>query len=218
MHWFRDLRAGVVTAFNCAALKPTTETMVTECKRNGAQFRLAEGRPSSGRRRVARKQVMRRSRELRLSITVRAIEQGTEECPPALLGQHPWSDLPWRLVAHVLAVTAGEFRHPLTILVHAICNNWLLHDRRVQLTSIIQIAHRCQCTLERPSRMLEGSTLWEGRKTVDERFKREETRLFRTPIHAVVVPADGPPTVAMINTQSRQKIVAANDTTEAGAN
>jgi hypothetical protein len=64
--------------------------------------------------------------------------------------------------------------------------------------------------------MLEGSTLWERRQTVDERFKREETRLFRTPISAVVVPADGPPTVAMINTQSRQKIVAANDTTEAG--
>ena len=67
-----------------------------------------------------------------------------------------------------------------------------------------------------PKRMLEESTLWERRQTVDQRLKREETRLFRTPISAVVVSADGPQTVAMMNTQSRQKIVAANDTTEAG--
>ena len=65
--------------------------------------------------------------------------------------------------------------------------------------------------------MLEGSTLWESRQAVDQRFEGEEARLFRTPISAVVVPLDGPPTVGMINTESRQEIVTANDTAETGA-
>jgi len=65
--------------------------------------------------------------------------------------------------------------------------------------------------------MLEGSTTWEGDKTVYERFEREECGLFWTLVSAVVITADRPMSVGAIDSQRCQEIVAPNDTTKAGA-
>ena len=46
-----------------------------------------------------------------------AVQRGAQPAAAALLRYDPWPHLPWRIVAHVLIVTALQFGDPVASLV-----------------------------------------------------------------------------------------------------
>ena len=50
-------------------------------------------------------------------ITERALEDGTESALSARLGLGPLADLPGRIVANVLSMTARKLRHPMSLVI-----------------------------------------------------------------------------------------------------
>src|SRR5690606_20422883 len=61
------------------------------------------------------------------AVTAHAVEQKSQHAGAALRGRHPGTVDEGRLVAHVLAVTAGEFGDPVAQLVLVVAGDLLLH-------------------------------------------------------------------------------------------
>src|SRR5579872_2543032 len=65
----------------------------------------------------------------RRSIAENAVQSSTNESAPPFLGGHPGADLPGRIVADVLGVTALEIGDPVPLLVLVKANDPALHQR-----------------------------------------------------------------------------------------
>jgi hypothetical protein len=56
-----------------------------------------------------------------------ALELVPNPLRPARFRQHPGTELPWRLMPHMLAVAAGELGHPMPFVIAVESDDGLLH-------------------------------------------------------------------------------------------
>ena len=78
------------------------------------------------------------------AIASHALELGAEEACAARLGHHPWSHLPRWLVTHVLRMTANEIRHPMSLVILVVPDDFALHNCGSPANASVQLFVRSE--------------------------------------------------------------------------